>query len=941
MTSKQLKTMLLATGLLLITSQAHAQLLVTVTENGSFEQTELSDRADTLDIAGWTIETAEAASAAYAIVDDTVFGGNRALRIDVTTAGSNQWDIQVINELFEVIPGQSYDLSLWARSDGGGTANFTVGNPAYQEFGRIGSDNVALTDQWQEFTLTFSPGASDTVGRAPLHFSFSANEGRSIWIDSLVITTEIDTTGPLDPIAKGKKKWLGNVYSSSQFSGFTEYWNQVTPENAGKWGSVEATRDQMNWTQLDAAYALAKDNGFPFRFHVLVWGNQQPAWMKGLSAEEQLAEITEWFEAVADRYPDIDYLEVVNEPLHDPPTDQTNDSGSGGYIEALGGEGISGWDWVIKAFEMAREIFPEDTKLMINDYNIVNDQNAAEEYVELIKLLQDRRLIDRVGVQAHAFSNGSNLTSSSITGESQRAILDYIYNETELNIIATEMDIDGNPSLSDGSSQQFQLEKYQEIFPAYWSHPAVEGITLWGWRPGLWRNDKEAFIVNENGDHRLAMDWLRAYVDTAEVELNAAWVDRYDPIAEYKPKFLGSAYSADQAELFFNYWNQITPENAGKWGSVEGARDQMNWAELDAMYALAKQNRVKFRFHVLVWGAQQPSWMNDLPEAEQLEEIEEWINAVAERYPDVDYVEVVNEPLHQRPDGETGAADYWDALGGPGETGWDWIIKAFEIAREAFPDDVKLMINDYGIISSTTATYQYSAIINLLKDRDLIDAIGVQAHAFNNGSSLASGTTPTTIKRNLDLLGELGLPIQATELDIDGNPNLSDRDSEAYQLDKYQQIFPVFWEHPKVEGVTLWGWKPGLWRSDQEAWIFDQRPKDAMDWLIDYVDTVQTTLAVSNELVSEDIPTGFVLHNNYPNPFNPSTNFQFTVPAASQVSVKVYDITGRLVQTVKEGFMPAGTHTLTFNASNLATGMYFYELRSGNFREVKKMTLIK
>ena len=245
------------------------------------------------------------------------------------------------------------------------------------------------------------------------------------------------------------------------------------------------------------------------------------------------------------------------------------------------------------------------------------------------------------------------------------------------------------------------------------------------------------------------------------------------------------------------------------------------------------------------------------------------------------------------------------------------------------------------IISSTTATYQYSAIINLLKDRDLIDAIGVQAHAFNNGSSLASGTTPTTIKRNLDLLGELGLPIQATELDIDGNPNLSDRDSEAYQLDKYQQIFPVFWEHPKVEGVTLWGWKPGLWRSDQEAWIFDQRPKDAMDWLIDYVDTVQTTLAVSNELVSEDIPTGFVLHNNYPNPFNPSTNFQFTVPAASQVSVKVYDITGRLVQTVKEGFMPAGTHTLTFNASNLATGMYFYELRSGNFREVKKMTLIK
>ena len=78
----------------------------------------------------------------------------------------------------------------------------------------------------------------------------------------------------LGQIAEGKEKYLGNIYSTSQLPDFLDYWNQVTPENAGKWGSVERTRDVMNWSELDAAYALAKDNGLPFRMHVLVWGNQ-------------------------------------------------------------------------------------------------------------------------------------------------------------------------------------------------------------------------------------------------------------------------------------------------------------------------------------------------------------------------------------------------------------------------------------------------------------------------------------------------------------------------------------------------------------------------------------------------------------------------------------------------------------------------------------------
>ena len=126
-------------------------------------------------------------------------------------------------------------------------------------------------------------------------------------------------SGPGFPVY-GPDQWLGSVNEFTRPL-FTQYFNQVTPENAGKWGSAAGTTRTaaMRWTQLDQAYAFAQTNGFPFNFHVLVWGNQQPTWMAALPAEEQLIEIKKWFAAVAERYPNIEWLQVVNEPLHDPP----------------------------------------------------------------------------------------------------------------------------------------------------------------------------------------------------------------------------------------------------------------------------------------------------------------------------------------------------------------------------------------------------------------------------------------------------------------------------------------------------------------------------------------------------------------------------------------------------------------------------------------------
>ncbi|WP_164891091.1 endo-1,4-beta-xylanase [Botryobacter ruber] len=317
------------------------------------------------------------------------------------------------------------------------------------------------------------------------------------------------TTNPPGPIAQGKPKFLGNIYSNPQLPNYTNNWNQVSPENAGKWGSVEGTRNVMNWSALDAAYNLAKSNNMPFRMHVLVWGNQQPAWIENLPAAEQLAEIREWFAAVAARYPDIDQVEVVNEPINDPPRKRdANDQGSGNYIEALGSNGTTGWDWILTSFRMARESFPR-AKLLLNEYNLTSSSSRTLQYVGIINLLKAEGLIDAVGIQGHYFATGwvsstnilNNLNTIAATG---------------IPVYITEFDVDDRASNQTPASQaqadQYQLSEYQRIFPIFWEHPAVRGITLWGWRPGMWRTEQGAPLVYADGTERPALTWLRSYV---------------------------------------------------------------------------------------------------------------------------------------------------------------------------------------------------------------------------------------------------------------------------------------------------------------------------------------------------------------------------------------------------------------------------------------------
>ncbi len=89
------------------------------------------------------------------------------------------------------------------------------------------------------------------------------------------------------------------------------------------------------------------------------------------------------------------------------------------------------------------------------------------------------------------------------------------------------------------------------------------------------------------------------------------------------------------------------------------------------------------------------------------------------------------------------------------------------------------------------------------------------------------------------------------------------------------------------------------------------------------------------------IPEKYALSQNYPNPFNPVTNIEFAVPKSSMVKLVIYDIGGRIVETIVNRELSAGTYKADWNASGFSSGVYFYKLESNGFTDTKKMMIIK
>ncbi|AUX27430.1 endoglucanase [Sorangium cellulosum] len=303
-----------------------------------------------------------------------------------------------------------------------------------------------------------------------------------------------DGAGGLDTGAGGSepaRKFVGNITTNNAVRpGFATYWDQITPENEGKWGSVEPSRGQRNWGPLDAIYKYAKDNNIIFKHHVFVWGSQQPSWIGGLPGPQQETAVKDWMKAFCERYPDTKYIDVVNEP---PP--HTTPS----YKNGIGGDGASGWDWIVNSFKWAREYCP-NAVLILNDYNNIEYEGEHQNFMRIAKAVIDAGApVDALGAQAHdAWRIGTNQVKK------------YIDNLASLGkpVYITEYDI----GIADDNRQKQVME---EQFTMFWNHPAIPGITLWGYIVGAtWRDNTGIAhpVGNDQLRMRPAMTWLMEFL---------------------------------------------------------------------------------------------------------------------------------------------------------------------------------------------------------------------------------------------------------------------------------------------------------------------------------------------------------------------------------------------------------------------------------------------
>jgi endo-1,4-beta-xylanase len=283
-------------------------------------------------------------------------------------------------------------------------------------------------------------------------------------------------------------KFVGNITTSysnaidTNGKTFKNHWDQITPENAGKWGSVQSSFSAAPyWGALDAIYDYAEENGILFKQHTFVWGSQQP---NGTATE---ADVKTWIQTFCQRYPNTKLIDVVNEP---PP--HTTPS----YAEAIGGGSFDDWAWITNSFKWAREYCPNSI-LILNDYNNIEWDGDSLVFIDIVNAIKANGApIDAVGAQAH------DLDHAAMTTNKMKTLVAQLHSLTELPVYITEYDI----STPDDEKQ---LQLYQEHFQFFLETEYIKGITLWGWIVGqTWSLAPDSGLVRADGTARPAMTWL-------------------------------------------------------------------------------------------------------------------------------------------------------------------------------------------------------------------------------------------------------------------------------------------------------------------------------------------------------------------------------------------------------------------------------------------------
>jgi endo-1,4-beta-xylanase len=293
------------------------------------------------------------------------------------------------------------------------------------------------------------------------------------------------TTGGSTGTSGTVKKFFGNIDTSGSIrSDFKTMWDQFSPENAGKWGSVQGgSQSSFSWSALDAMYKYTQDNNILFKEHCFCWGAQQPGWVNNSNGP---AAVQAWMKAFCDRYPKVVMIDVFNESLHNSPA----------YKDGIGGTGTSGYDWLVNAFKWARAACP-NAILLYNDYNTIEYANENSGVIKLVNAIKAAGgPIDGVGCQGH---DVGKVSASTVT-----TYVNNITSQTGLPVYVTEMDVGE-------ADDNTQMTKIKDVVTPLWANDKVAGITYWGYIEGrTWRSNTG--LMSDSGTKRAALTWLMSFL---------------------------------------------------------------------------------------------------------------------------------------------------------------------------------------------------------------------------------------------------------------------------------------------------------------------------------------------------------------------------------------------------------------------------------------------
>jgi hypothetical protein len=170
------------------------------------------------------------------------------------------------------------------------------------------------------------------------------------------------------------------------------------------------------------------------------------------------------------------------------------------------------------------------------------------------------------------------------------------------------------------------------------------------------------------------------------------------------------------------------------------------------------------------------------------------------------------------------------------------------------------------------------------------------------------------------------------------------KDSLYYVLMNYDELDRQFLSD-SMGSVTITSQAPkGIYPGDSVTVFYGISIGDSLAEVYAGLDTLKLRYSGNYTGIKQNnylTPVNYKLLQNYPNPFNPSTTISFSIANQEHVSLKVYNILGEVVSTLVNEVKGPGNYSVRFDAHGLSSGIYFYELNTGNFRNVKKMMILK